>query len=47
MGEMEWGGVIIGEGFAFQLPIRIKQTPFLIFASENCLKKQISVIVIE
>ena len=47
MGEMEWDGVIIGECCAFLLPIRIKHTHFFIVASENCLKKQISVIVIE
>ena len=31
----------------FSYQIRIKHTPFFIVASENCLKKQISVIVKE
>ena len=47
MGEMEWGGVIIVNVAPFRLSIRTKHTLFFIVASENCLKKQISVIVIE
>ena len=47
MGEMEWGGVIIGECCAYLIQIRIKHTLFFIVASENCLKRQISVKGIE
>ena len=47
MGEIEWGGVIIVECCAYKIQIRIKHTIFFIVASENCLKMQISVKVLE